>query len=276
MSAANLVEVRDLAVAFDGRPVFAGLTFDVREGECVAIAGPNGAGKTTLLRCLGRLLAPSAGAVWLEGRPLAEYGQRRLARRVGYVPQPGARPLPFTVYDFVLMGRYPHLSPFTAATLDDHRRAAEALACTGMAGFRDRWMDTLSGGERQTVMIAAALAQGARLLLLDEPTTFLDYRHQVAILRLLRRVNRESGLTIVSVHHDINIAAGWSDRVLGLRDGRAVFLGPSRDALRTEALAGLYDTAFYFLDDPRGGLPLAVADGHAPPAAEGKDGAPCT
>jgi iron complex transport system ATP-binding protein len=253
-----MLHVEGLGFAIEGRPILRDVGFEVQRGEYLAVVGPNGAGKTTLLKCLDRLLTADRGTISLLGRPLGSYRQRDLARQVGYVPQADGRLLPFTVEEFVTLGRYPHLSPFSAISREDRRAVREALEQTGMLGFAARRIDTLSGGERQKAMIAAALAQGAALLLLDEPTTFLDYRHQAEIRELLRRAHRDGGATIVAVTHDVNAAALESDRVLALRDGAVVFHGPPRELMQAERLATIFATPLQLVDHPRGGLPMIV------------------
>jgi iron complex transport system ATP-binding protein len=179
------------------------------------------------------------------------------------VPQADGRSFPFTVKEFVMMGRYPHLSPFSSFRKHDREVVQDVLALTGSADFADRDMNTLSGGERQKVLIAGALAQEARILLLDEPTTFLDPRHQSEIHMLLQRLNRSHRITIVAVTHDINSAAQWSDRILALRNGSVHYLG-SAEALMTNAvLAAVYDKTFLFVNHPQTGRPVVLPDGIA-------------
>ncbi len=179
---------------------------------------------------------------------------------MSYVPQADGRLLPFTVREFVMMGRYPHLSPFSATTPEDESAVERAMEMTQTAEFADRPLDTLSGGERQGALVAAALAQGARLLLLDEPATFLDPRHEEAMARLLRRVNREGGVTIVAVTHDVNAAALRSDRVVALKGGAVVFAGTGRELMIDEALDLVYGKQFIMVEHPTAGLPVVVPD----------------
>jgi len=182
------------------------------------------------------------------------------------VPQADGRVFPFTVEQFVLMGRYPYLSPFSTIGPDDRKALGEAMDLTGIREFADRRLDTLSGGERQKVYLAAALAQGADVLLLDEPTTFLDYRHQAEIRRLLARARRQSGVTIVAVTHDVNLAALESDRIVALRDGSVVFTGTPREVMQPDVLGRIYGTSLLLMDHPRTGLPIIV-----PAAAEERE-----
>ena len=262
----NVIEIHNFSFRLGRKDILRDVTFAVGEGEYLSIVGPNGAGKTTLLKCVDRLLVGGTGKISIRGRALESYRQRELARLIGYVPQADGRAFPFTVEQFVLMGRYPYLSPFSAVGREDRRTVRDVMQRTGTDEFAQRRLDTLSGGERQKVYVAAALAQGADVLLLDEPTTFLDYRHQAEIRTLLTAANKESGVTIVAVTHDVNDAALQSDRIVALRDGAVVFYGPPAEIMKPDVLQRTYGTPFLLMDHPRAGLPIIVP--HAP--TEGK------
>ena len=253
-----IIDVRNFSFRLGRKPILRDVSFSVRKGEYLAIIGPNGAGKTTLLKCIDRILPGGSGQIEVCGRPLGSYRQRELARLIGYVPQADGRVFPFTVEQFVLMGRYPYLSPFSAVSREDGQAVREALELTGTAEFADRLLDTLSGGERQKVYIAAAMAQGADVLLLDEPTTFLDYRHRTEIEALLARANRRSGVTIVAVTHDVNHAALHSDRVVALREGSVAFCGSPGEVMKPDVLERIYGTSFLLAEHPRAGVPIIV------------------
>jgi iron complex transport system ATP-binding protein len=257
----NVIDVRNYSFRIGGKVVLRDVTFSVRRGEHLAIIGPNGAGKSTLLKCIDRILVGGAGQIDICGRPLEGFRQKELARLVSYVPQADVRIFPFTAEQFVLMGRYPYLSPFSSVRRQDREIVRHMLDVTGTAEFADRLLGTLSGGERQKVFIAAALAQGADVLLLDEPTTFLDYHHQAEIRGLLARVNRESGVTIVAVTHDVNHAALESDRIVALRAGGVAFCGPPRELMQPDALRRIYGTPLLLVDHPETGLPMIVPGG---------------
>jgi iron complex transport system ATP-binding protein len=259
------IDVRGFSFAIERKPILRDVTFSVIAGEYLSIVGPNGAGKTTLLKCLDRIHTGGTGRIAVFGRPLADYGQKQLARRMSYVPQAGGHVSPFTVEQFVLMGRYPYLSPFTSVSRDDRHAVREALEVTHTAEFAARMLETLSGGERQKVYIAAALAQGADVLLLDEPTTFLDYRHQVEIRDLLVRVNG-AGTTIVAVTHDVNRAALDSHRIVAICQGSVVFCGTPRELMQPGVLRRIYGTELLLVDHPGTGLPVIVPGA----AAEGR------
>jgi len=237
------LEVRDLSFAYrPGRPVLDGLSLGIRRGRLLGLLGPNGSGKTTLLRILMRMLVPERGEVRLGGRPIGEYPRKSLARRMAYVPQETAAALAFTALETVLMGRSPHTGALGFETAADWRAAREALRLTDTEAFADRTLDELSGGERQRVIIARALAQEPDLVFLDEPTSFLDIKHQHAIYGLLARLVAEKGLTVLCVSHDLNLAGAYSDDLVLLQGGRLAAAGTPTEVLRAEILRKVYDT----------------------------------
>lgn len=252
------IDVREFSFALGGKTILDRVSLGVRSGESLAIVGPNGAGKTTLVKCLDGILTGGSGQIFLAGQPLASYSRKALAREISYVPQADAAPAPFTVEQFVLMGRYPYLSPFSPIRGDDRRAVRQAMDETGTAEFADRLLETLSGGERQKVFIAAALAQGAPVMLLDEPTAFLDYHHQEEIRQVLARARADARRTIVSVTHDVNRAALESDRIVALRNGRVVFDGLPDEIMRHDVLERVYGTPFVLVAHPETGLPMIV------------------
>lgn len=261
-----LLDVKGLGYAPDGKRVLAGVSFDVREGEFVSVLGPNGAGKSTLLKHLNRLLPVREGAVRLRGRPVADYSFRALARIQSYVPQAKGYIPPYRVAEFLLMNRFPYLQALGTPGPRDRAVVEGALAQVALTGFRDRFLDTLSGGERQKVFIAAAMVQETDMILLDEPTTFLDPLHALEIYELLGRLHAREGKTVVMVTHDVNAALAHSGRMLCLKAGRAVFFGSPADFLSGRALDTLYDTPFRRYecpDDPAG--PPAYLPGRSGP-----------
>jgi len=218
-----------------------GVSLSVIEGGLVGIIGPNGSGKTTLLRLLAGLLRPSSGRVTLVGRGLHSFSRRELARRIAVVPQETRLAFDFTVQEIVLMGRFPHLGPFEMEGRDDVAIAREALRSTGTLDLADRPFATLSGGEKQRVIIAGALAQAASVMLLDEPTAALDPGYQLEIAALLRRLNAERRVTMVVATHDLNLAAALCTDLVLMRAGRVLGAGPTRDVLTRENIRRLYD-----------------------------------
>ncbi len=257
----NIIEVFRLSFHVGSKAILRDVSLAIREGEWVSIVGPNGAGKTTLLKCLARIHKVGAGQIRIVGKPQEKYGQKDFAREVAYVPQANGPAPPFTTYEFVLMARYPYLrSSFSFLRREDQSAVQEALGMTGTAHLAERGLATLSGGERQKVSIAAALAQRTRILLLDEPATFLDPGHEADIHRLLARINRERNLTVVSVTHDINSAVLMSSRILALKDGRKLFWGCPEELMNNEILQRVYDKPFQFVDHPQTGRRIVVAD----------------
>lgn len=252
------VETRGLVVRLGERDVLRGVDLAVAEGELLSVIGPNGSGKTTLVRALDGLVPPAAGEVLLMGRPLAGMDRRELARQIAYVPQGTDRAVDFTVRESVVLGRYPYLKGWASLSPDDVAAVDEALERTEMTGLADRPLGELSGGEYQRTLIAAALAQGGRVMLLDEPTSFLDTRHCVQVLDLLTRLHRDHGLTVIAVTHDLNGLVAVSDRVMALRDGRPVHHGPPGDLLVPDTLGAIFGTGFRCVPGGRHGLPLAV------------------
>ncbi len=244
------LSVRDLNYRFGNRVLFEKISFDVMPGEFAAIIGPNGAGKTTLLRCVLRILNDWRGTVALDGVSVRDTSRKRLAKRIAYVQQNLTTVFSFTVRQIVEMGRYPHLHPLSPLTQEDRRIVDESLDAMEIASFANRKIDTLSGGERQKVILAAALAQQPDLMLLDEPTTFLDYRHQDEICRYLRQINRERKTTILEVTHDVNRAALEADHIIAISDARIVFDGPPGDLMNEKRLGTIYHAGFELVPHP--------------------------
>jgi len=249
----------DIVFAYGGgRPVLSGLSLAVGRGRLVNILGPNGSGKTTLLRILVGLLKPASGDVWLTGVRLADCPRGALARRVAYVPQDTHSTLGFTVLETVLMGRSPHTGALGFESSGDWLAAREALCMTETEPFAERSMDELSGGERQRVVIARALAQAPELVLLDEPTAFLDIKHQHTIYGLLRRLVRERSLTVLCVSHDISLAAAYADDLVLMNAGRVAATGRPEEVLRSEILSPVYDTPIEVRTDEATGRPYVL------------------
>jgi iron complex transport system ATP-binding protein len=252
------LETRGLRVRLGEADVLNGVDLEVGEGELLAIIGPNGAGKSTLLRSLDGLQSSHGGRVEVDGRPVSGLQRRELARVISYVPQTDVPADGYTVRAFVEMGRYPYLAAWSALSAEDRRAVDEALELTETVHLAARSMKTLSGGERQRVWIATAIAQGGTILLLDEPTSFLDYRHQVQVLDLLGRLHAESGYTVVAVTHDLNGLVADADSVLGLVDGRVEYSGSPRELFDTAVLSRIYGNDFVLVAGGRHGLPLVM------------------
>lgn len=256
-----ILTVDGLTCALGGNTILKDVCLTVSPGAFVSLIGPNGAGKTTLLKCLNRILPFSQGTVTVSGKHLNTYSQPELAKQIAYVPQAQGRFLDFTVFDFVLLSRYPHLSPFSSISAANKDVAFQALVLTGMERFADRIHATLSGGERQKVFIAAALAQEAPVLLLDEPTTFLDPHHQEEIMAILHHINRRENRTILSVTHDLNSAMLVSDQIFALSQGEIIFEGSPEETMTPVVLGKVYGASFLFVPHPETGQPMLVPGG---------------
>jgi len=241
-------------------PAVDGADIRAAAGEVIALAGPNGAGKSTLLALLAGWLPPQAGRVTLDGEPLRGLSARRRARRLAYLPQQVAPLYDPLVEDVVSAGRFPHRAAWAALGPDDRRAIDAALAATGTTDIRHRRLSTVSGGERQRVLVASALAQDPAVLLLDEPTASLDLHRQVEVFRLLRRVAR-SGRAVVVVTHDLNLASLYADRILLMVGGHIVRRGAPAEVLTAEALRRAYGPDLVVVSHPEGGRPAVLPDG---------------
>lgn len=249
--------VDHLTLAHGHRVVVHDVSFTVEAGEMVAILGPNGSGKSTLLRGMARLHPPRAGRVLLDGRDIRAMNSRHVARVLAILPQAPAGGLDLTVRELAFRGRYPHQGLLQRVTRRDIDAVEWALNATDSLDLADRPLAALSGGERQRAWIAMALAQEPRILLLDEPTTFLDVAHQVEVMHLLRRLNAR-GITIVAVLHDLALAGRFTSRIIALREGRLAFDGPPSAVLQPEALERVFGVPMLVLADPDTGLPIPI------------------
>lgn len=221
-----MINIQKITFSYDkNTPVFDGVTLNIQKGEFLGILGPNGSGKSTLLKLISGTITPSSGKIFVEGRNLREIAHKERARRIAVVPQESQIPFSFSALEVVLMGRAPYLPLLGFESETDIELAKRAMKETDTLQFADRDIHDLSGGERQRVIVARSLAQGPSILLLDEPTTFLDIRHQVELSNLVKRKNKEDGLTVITVVHDINIASTFCDRILFLKDGEIVVDG---------------------------------------------------
>ncbi|HET6212760.1 MAG TPA: ABC transporter ATP-binding protein [Micromonosporaceae bacterium] len=256
-----MLRAESLRLAYDGRVVVDGLDLDVVDGTVTAVIGPNGCGKSTMLGALGRLLRPRGGGVLLDGKRIDRMPTREVAKQVGVLPQTPVAPDGLTVADLVSRGRHPYQTWYRQWSRDDEVAVAEALAWTGLGDLTERPVDQLSGGQRQRAWLAMTLAQGTDLLLLDEPTTFLDLAHQVDVLDLVERLHREAGRTVVMVLHDLNLAARYAQRLVAMRDGGIVAAGPPADVLTADLLRDVFDLEAHIIPDPVTGTPLVVPVG---------------
>ncbi|CAG7615780.1 Ferric enterobactin transport ATP-binding protein FepC [Leucobacter soli] len=227
------------------------------EGELTVIVGPNACGKSTLLKALARMLRPTGGRALLDGLPLTDYHPKALARQLGLLPQSPTAPEGITFSDLVARGRYPHQSLLRQWSPGDERAVAEALAAANVADLAERRVDELSGGQRQRVWIAMALAQQTSILLLDEPTTFLDVSHQIEVLDLARRLQRE-GRTVVAVLHELNLAFRYATHVIVMRDGGIIGRGAPAEIVTAELIERAFDLPCTIIPDPVSKTPLVI------------------
>jgi iron complex transport system ATP-binding protein len=250
-----------LSVGYDDRVVLADLSLTIPAGRISVIVGANACGKSTLLRAMARLLPPRSGAVLLDGKSIAERPTREVAKILGLLPQTPVAPEGIAVADLVARGRYPHRSFLKPWTTEDERAVTEALRMTDVLDLADRSVDELSGGQRQRVWIAMALAQDTDVLLLDEPTTFLDVTHQIEVLDLLTDLNRQRGTTIVMVLHDLNLAARYADELFAVKDGRLHSHGAPFDVVTESTVREVFGMDSRVVADDVSGTPLVLPIG---------------
>ena len=241
------LSVENISFRYPDVPVLRNITFDLPSGDFLSLLGPNGSGKSTLLRLLDRILLPQNGTITLDGRPLNEFSRRELAKRVAYVPQDTLWVFPYTVLEVVLMGRSPYIGHSGFENEQDLEIALEMMRLTDIAHLANKLITGISGGERQRVLIARALSQQPQILLLDEPNAHLDISHQIEIFQILREQNEQRNLTIVSVSHDLNLAAAFSRRTLLLanaaNEGASIFaIGQPKDVLTQANIEQVYQT----------------------------------
>ncbi|KGH43239.1 MULTISPECIES: ABC transporter ATP-binding protein [Modestobacter] len=270
MTATHSLAAEDLTLAYGERTVIEGLDLLVPPGRITAVVGANACGKSTLLRSMSRLLAPRSGRVLLDGKAVHRLPAKELARTLGLLPQSPIAPEGITVADLVGRGRHPHQRVFSRWSKEDDAAVAAALDATETTPLADRAVDELSGGQRQRVWIAMALAQQTDLLLLDEPTTFLDVAHQIEVLDLLTDLNRTRGTTIVMVLHDLNLAARYADHLVALSGGQIHAAGTPEDVLTEECVRAVFGLDSQVIVDPTSGKPLMLPMGrhHTAPRAD--------
>lgn len=266
-----VLDAKAISVRLGKSPVLNEVTLSILRGTVTAIIGPNGSGKSTLLRTLARLLRPETGSVLLDGAAIARMSPGQVARQIATLSQsPGAVP-GMTVQELVEQGRYPHTGPLQMRSDRDRAAVERALELTSSSRFRHRLLDSLSGGERQRVWIALALAQEPRILLLDEPTTFLDVNHQIQALNLIQALNREHGLTVVMALHDLNQASQYAERLVVLHGGRIVEEGPPTEVIREDVLASVFNVQAHISVSPIDGALFCYSYAALPGEGDGAD-----
>jgi iron complex transport system ATP-binding protein len=256
-TAVALLTANELEVGYGNRPVIDALTVAIQPHTITALVGPNGSGKSTLLKTLARLMKPSSGVIYLNGKALTTLSTTTIARDLAILPQGPSAPAGLTVRELVEQGRFPHVGALRMLRQQDHQAIREALRLTGMSAFAHRPIEALSGGERQRAWIALALAQDTPLLLLDEPTTFLDIGHQLEVLELVRQLNRHQGKTIVLVLHDLNHAARYADRMIVMQKGVIVADGVPGTVLTPSLLHDVFKVHAHVTRDPQG-IPICL------------------
>ena len=257
-STVNRLSAENVTLAYDQRVIAEQLSVEIPDNSFTVIVGPNACGKSTLLRALSRMLKPSRGRVLLDGQVIQSMPAKKVAQTLGLLPQSSIAPDGITVGDLVGRGRYPHQGLLRQWSTEDERIVRESMASTGVAELADRFVDELSGGQRQRVWIAMALAQQTPLLLLDEPTTFLDIQHQIDVLDLCAELHEEQGRTLVAVLHDLNHAARYATHLIALRDGSVLAEGAPADIVTAELVEEVFGLRCQVIDDPETGTPLVV------------------
>jgi len=255
----NQLHSQNLCVGYDDAIVIDDLSVHVPPGQITAIVGANGSGKSTLLKTFARILKPFAGCVYLDGKEIHATPTRELARRMSILPQKAQAPEALTVHELASYGRYPHRKWLRGSNGDDAHMIRWALEIVGLADLQDRPVCALSGGQQQRVWIAMTLAQGASYMLLDEPTSHLDTCHQLEIMELLSRLNREEEKTVVMVLHDLNLAARYAHHMIALKGGGIVTSGPPEQVMTGDMLFNVFGIDAHIMRDPRNGSPMCIA-----------------
>ena len=254
-------QARSLSLAYEDHEVIHELSLMIPARQITALVGPNGSGKSTLLKGLARLMKPSCGAVYLDSQAIHRLPTKQVAKRLAMLPQRPEAPDGLTVRELVAFGRFPHQGFFGVCTEEDDAQIEQALEITGISDLADRALGELSGGQRQLAWVGMALAQNTRLLLLDEPTTFLDMSHQIEVLDVLKRLNEEHGRTIVMVLHDLNMAARYAAHMVVISGGNVLYQGTPWDIMQPKVLATAFGIEATILRDPRSGSPVCVPYG---------------
>jgi iron complex transport system ATP-binding protein len=258
------IYTQNLTLGYQDTLIVADLNLSIPGGKITALVGANGSGKSTILKALARILKPRGGAAYLDGKAIHRQPSKQVARRLAILPQNPEAPDGLSVKELVSYGRFPYQQGFGSLTWEDKETIDWALATTGMTVFAERPVGSLSGGQRQRAWIAMALAQGTNVLLLDEPTTFLDMAHQLEVLKLLQRLNREEGRTVVMVVHDLNHASRYAEHMVAIAEGEVVAEGSPQQVMTPEMLERVFAIEADIIPDPRTGVPLCIPYGLRP------------
>lgn len=252
------IAAKGVDIAYGQRRIVEDLDLEIPQRRFTALIGPNGSGKSTMLHTFAALMKPSGGSILLDGRAITDLSTRDVARRVGVLLQGPVAPEGMTVGDLVRQGRYPHRSLFSRWSQEDQTACEEALMLTGTADFADRTIDSLSGGQRQRAWMAMTLAQQGEVLLLDEPTTYLDLEHQIELMKLITMLVATHGKTVVAVLHDINQAARYAEHIVVLKDGKVTAAGKPDAVISAETIADVFKVKTVVIRDPIAGTPLCI------------------
>ncbi|MGI0484057.1 ABC transporter ATP-binding protein [Pantanalinema rosaneae CENA516] len=258
MSISPALTTRHLTLAYENTTIVRDLTLAIPAGQITVLVGANGCGKSTLLRGLARLLKPTQGAVYLDGKSIAQHSTKAVAQQLGLLPQSPVAPEGLTVKDLVSQGRYPYQNWLQQWSSQDERYVQQALEITDLVELGDRPLDTLSGGQRQRAWIAMTLAQNTQILLLDEPTTFLDLAHQIEVLDLLYDLNQQQGRTIVMVLHDLNHACRYADYLVAIHRGQVFAAGEPRSVITEDTVQAVFNLQCQIYPDPISGTPMCI------------------
>ncbi len=253
-----LLEVNNLSIEIANTTLLSSISFQINNGDYLCVLGSNGAGKSTLLKALLGIINPTSGDILIQQQTLSQLSQKQRAQQISYVPQAHGPQLDFTVIDFIKMSRYAHHTALSDWASDDQDAFEKAIAITDTESFLQRQMQTLSGGEQQRIMIAAALCQQSPLLLLDEPTSFLDPHYQAEVHQLILKLNQQHGISVIEVSHDLNHAVQHSSSILALKNGAKMWFGAASEFLETEHVHTLYDQQFVFAKHPQTGAKIAL------------------
>jgi len=245
-----LFDIKNLNFSIGKKEILKSLSLQIYEGDYLSIIGPNGSGKTTLIKCLNKIYSPPKEKIFFKNVAIENIGQKKLASQISYVPQVNEQSFPFTVKDFLMLARYPHFSRFSTVTPQDKKAVNDALEITESSQFAERQINTLSGGEKQMIFIAAALAQGGEVILLDEPATFLDPKHEQKIYEILKTIHKQENKTIVTVTHNINSAILYSNKIALIKEGQINFYGNPDAITRNNILENAYGKKFIFIKHP--------------------------
>lgn len=248
-----------LTIGYEGNIIVPELDLEIKEGKITAIIGPNGCGKSTILKTMARLHPAMSGAVYLDGRKIKETPTKEIAKRLAILPQTPEAPDDLSIYDLVSYGRTPYQAGFSRLNQHDREMIDWSLNVTGLADLKHKSLDALSGGQRQRAWIAMAIAQETKLLLLDEPTTYLDLAHQLEVLELLKKLNKEDQRTIVMVIHDLNHASRFADELVAIKAGKLIHQGTPEQVMDKEVLKEVFNIDTAIVTDPRTGKPAMIS-----------------